>query len=141
MLTRFVGTFDSPESSETKDFWQKIVHYMAGSSGSIYLSGWITAFCFWDENGKPLFLSCGGQCSTVLDDVQYHRVETQDIPTGSTSVPVKLDDNGKMYDTVMVAGSVGIKATSSGDTLDTVQPESGWWMYERETNEKKVGDY
>ena len=62
--------------------------------------------------------------------MQYHRVDTQDILAGSAS------GNGQMYDTVMVAGSVGIKATSSRDTLDTVQPESGWWMYERKTNEK-----
>jgi hypothetical protein len=148
VLTRFVGTFDSPESSQTKDFWQKIVHYTSGGSGPSYLSGWITAFCFWDGTGRCLFSSHDGQDKShlaVLDDVQYHRVDTGDIPPGSASVPVKLDDNGKEYDTIMVAGSVGIKATSSGELLtpsqsnstglDTVQPESGWWMYEK----KKVG--
>jgi len=38
---------------------------------------------------------------TVLDDVVYHRVDTQDIPARSAFVLVKLDDNGKIYDTVM----------------------------------------
>ncbi|KAN0070194.1 protein of unknown function (DUF4419) domain containing protein [Elaphomyces granulatus] len=128
VLTRFVGTFDSPESSQTKDFWQKIVHYTSGGSGPSYLSGWITAFCFWDGTGRCLFSSHDGQDKShlaVLDDVQYHRVDTGDIPPGSASVPVKLDDNGKEYDTIMVAGS------SNSTGLDTVQPESGWWMYEK----------
>jgi hypothetical protein len=153
VLTRFVGTFDSPESPETKDFWQNIVHYSSGGSGPSYLSGWITAFCFWDEDGRSLFPSCHayGYC-TVLDDVQYHQVDTNDIPPGSASVPVKLDDNGNEYDTIMVAGSVGIKATSSGEPLepspfdsspsitsglDTVQPESGWWMYEKKASQEE----
>jgi len=153
VLTRFVGTFDSPESPETKDFWQCIAHYSSGGSGPSYLSGWITAFCFWDEDGRSLFPSRHAyRHCTVLDDVQYHQVDTNDIPPGSASVPVKLDDNGKEYDTVMVAGSVGIKATSSGEPLepslfdsspsgtsglDTVQPESGWWMYEKKASKKE----
>jgi len=80
-----------------------------------------------------------------LDGVRYHRVDTNDVPPGFASVPVKLDDNGDEYDAVMVAGSVGIKATSSGELLtpatfdnpsitielDTLQSESGWWMYEK----------
>ncbi|KAN0077606.1 protein of unknown function (DUF4419) domain containing protein [Elaphomyces granulatus] len=149
VLTRFVGAFDSPESSETKDFWQTIVHYSAGGSGPSYVSGWITAFCFWDWEGRSLFTSGQGNNTnaqwTVLDGVRYHRVDTNDVPPGFASVPVKLDDNGDEYDTVMVAGSVGFKATSSGELLtpstfdnpsitielDTLQSESGWWMYEK----------
>ena len=57
VLTRFVRTFDSPESSEIKDFWQNIVHYRSGGSGPTYLSGWIAAFCFWDEKGRCLYSS------------------------------------------------------------------------------------
>jgi hypothetical protein len=134
VLTRFVRTFDSPESSEIKDFWQNIAHHHNGGSGPTYLSGWITAFCFWDWKGGCLFRPHCGAHLTVLDGVQYHRVDTDDVPPGSVSVPVKLNDNGNKYDTIMVAGSVGIKATSSRGMLtglDTVQPESGWWMYEK----------
>ncbi|OXV06808.1 hypothetical protein Egran_05426, partial [Elaphomyces granulatus] len=146
VLTRFVGAFDSPESSETKNFWQTIVHYSAGGSGPSYVSGWITAFCFWDWEGRSLFTSGQGNAQwTVLDGVRYHRVDTNNVPPGFASVPVKLDDNGDEYDTVMVAGSVGIRATSSGELLtpskfdnpgitielDTLQSESGWWMYEK----------
>jgi hypothetical protein len=54
VLTRFVRTFDEPHSAETKDFWQRIAHFENGGSGPTWLSGWITAFCFWDEKGKRL---------------------------------------------------------------------------------------
>ncbi|KAI9763705.1 MAG: hypothetical protein M1840_009178 [Geoglossum simile] len=156
VITHFVGTFDSPDSSETKEFWQKIAHYSGGGSGPTYLSGWITAFCFWGETGKSPCGTSGGCGSPapalILDDVAYSRIDTEDIPPGFTSVPVKVDDNGDEYDAVMIAGLVGIKVTSSGDPsapvrqwwygrgteveepifgLDTLQPESGWWIFRK----------
>ncbi|KAF5858774.1 hypothetical protein ETB97_003776 [Aspergillus alliaceus] len=83
-----------------------------------------------------------------------------DILCGFASAPVKVNDNGDEYETAMVAGLVGIRATSSGAplaapnrednlegsdihpqdsqssqqtvSLDSIQPVSGWWMYEKE---------
>jgi hypothetical protein len=169
VIARFVGTFDAPESEQTKDFWQKIAHYSGGGSGPTYLSGWITAFCFWSEKGTLLFPAEGiAPEDTVmktyfgdktprlaLDGVLYHRIDSSDVPPGYVSVPVKVDDNGNEYNTFMVAGSVGMRVWSSGDMLvprptyvwqngrseeqkkeemedpglDTVQPESGWWIF------------
>lgn len=70
----------------------------------------------------------------------FHIVDTDKIPRGYSSVPVKLDDNGVEYDTDMLAGMVGIHAGSEG--LDTIQPVSGWWMYEKVSGEelKKLQD-
>jgi hypothetical protein len=39
VFTKFVETFDDPESENIKDFWQKIAHYSGGGSGPSYLSG------------------------------------------------------------------------------------------------------
>jgi Domain of unknown function (DUF4419) len=56
VLTRFVGTFDSPGSPKTKDFWQNIVHYMTGGSGpAICLTGSLP-FVFGMRMGIPSFI-------------------------------------------------------------------------------------
>jgi hypothetical protein len=53
VLTRFVRAFDDPNSAENLDFWQRVMHY-DGGSGPTWLSGWITAFCFFDNDGKRI---------------------------------------------------------------------------------------
>ena len=52
ILKRFVLSMKDMEAEEVLDLWQQIVHYYNMGSGPTYLSGWITAFCFWDEDGK-----------------------------------------------------------------------------------------
>lgn len=135
VLTNFVRSFDEPDSPEIKTFWQSIAHYQGGGSGPRYLCGWITAFCFFDADGKKLYSPEGFTRRYIdvyqLDGVKYHRIDTNDIPPAYASVDVKLDDNGLELDTVMVAGSVGIRVTSStGELDDTVQPVAGWWIYQ-----------
>ena len=56
-----------------------------------------------------------------VDGTLYHRVDTTDIPNGYVSLPVTVDDNGVIYKTRMVAGSVGIQLRSSGLTVDASQ--------------------
>ncbi|ODM14865.1 hypothetical protein SI65_09617 [Aspergillus cristatus] len=141
VLKRFVACFDDPASPDLRDFWGRCAHYYSGGSGPTYLSGWVTAFCFWNEYGEPLYHGRPGEWDTgcELDGVAFHRVETEDIPAGYASVPVKLNDNGMEYDTMMLAGMIGIQASSSGQLLegasetglDSIQPVSGWWMYEK----------
>jgi hypothetical protein len=56
---------------------------------------------------------------------------------------VKIIDYSTTYDSMMVAGSVGMRISSSGELLhekeetglDTLQPESGWWIYETANKE------
>ncbi|CAM6084376.1 unnamed protein product [Calypogeia fissa] len=147
VLAGFVHSFEEPDSQGTKDFWQKIAHYSGGGSGPTYLSGWITAFCFFDTKGKPLYSDKsvgkrrnwdGNELGTLnMDGMEYHRVETGDIPAAYAEVEVKLNDNGVEFQTIMVAGLVGMKITSSGVKSkdhegkdDTVKPVAGWWLFE-----------
>jgi hypothetical protein len=84
-----------------------------------------------------------------VDGVKYHRVDTDDIPNEFASVPVKTDDNGTEYHTKMLAGAIGIQATSSGDSspgeeedaredkkLGSLQSLSGWFMFEIDKDTK-----
>ena len=150
VISRFVKSFDEPASDDTISFWQRIAHHYNMGSGPSYYSGWITAFCYWGENGQSLYRRPGRSDSVdeegweearspvlELDGEIYHRVKSNEVPPGYSSVPVKVDDHGDVFDSTMVAGSVGMKCSSSGDEgvgglvgLDTVSAETGWWIFE-----------
>ncbi|KAI1412124.1 hypothetical protein F5Y13DRAFT_47664 [Hypoxylon sp. FL1857] len=167
VLGYFIRSFEQPTAPEIRSFWARIADE-SGGSGPYYLSGWITAFCFWTAEGECLYKPPEGPVVTNtfghrnpgcdLDGVLFHRVNTEDIPNSFVSVPVTVDDNGKEYRTRMVAGSVGIEVTSSGEPLepkprrgdqigaaetaemtglDSLQPVSGWWMYELAEDRRK----
>ena len=54
VVTRFPRAFEDgyAESPENREFWNRVVHWKSGGSGPTYLSGWVTAFCVFDEKGK-----------------------------------------------------------------------------------------
>ena len=65
----------------------------------------------------------------VLDGARYHKVDDRFVPAGYTSAEVHVNDNGYEFDALMVAGSVGINVTTSGNEwmkettiLDTMSP-------------------
>lgn len=83
----------------------------------------------------------------VLDGTPYHHLSSGMIPPGYGEVDVLLIDNGERFDCAMVAGSVGMRVSSSSDpTLsvggadDTVRPISGWWLFVKDEGqmEKKA---
>jgi hypothetical protein len=109
VLRNFIATFDDPHNASTLDFWTKIAHHTGGSGMSI-LSGWLTAFCFWRNDGHSLYHQNERGIKAVensitksrpmktswvpgchLDGVTYHVVDTHDIPNGFASVPVTVD--------------------------------------------------
>ncbi|PKY06059.1 hypothetical protein P168DRAFT_310165 [Aspergillus campestris IBT 28561] len=137
VLNHFVASFDRPDAPDVLTFWSKCAHKESMRSGPNYLTGWITVFCFWDEKGQLLHRENMQSSSSRkfesretefgLDDALSRRVNTDDVPSGYASVPVAVNDNGVLYDTVMLAGSAD---------LDSIQPLSGWWMYEKERAEE-----
>ncbi|KAH7303231.1 hypothetical protein B0I35DRAFT_447035 [Stachybotrys elegans] len=161
ILNGIIKSFQSPESREVVEFWNKIAHRDSMGSGSDYLSGWLAAFCFWEEDGNSNSLSFQ---NLLFGEVLFPYVSLDSIPAGYASVPIEVNDDGHVYKATMVAGSVGTSATSSAAgqglqidssndpaasgqtpghygieaqwqapaslTRDTVQPVSGWWVYE-----------
>ncbi|KAF3937879.1 hypothetical protein ABW19_dt0208505 [Dactylella cylindrospora] len=159
ILRRFVMSFTQPESKEIKDFWQEVIHHLSGGSGPSYISGWITAFCFWDPDGKVQHTparrrpdSWDGYVPLHIDDQIYGKIEDGDVVAGYAYVPVKFNDNGEEFDTVMLAGMVAIESrpsverdpeweennkvqrakgqSISGPPCSVIQPLSGWWIFD-----------
>ncbi|KAI0514651.1 hypothetical protein F5B22DRAFT_226152 [Xylaria bambusicola] len=130
----FVETFDNPADERVRDFWSRAIDHQRGS-GMNHLSGWITAFLIWDEEGKfritkrlqdrakdaaqkafapdssaPLSLH-------PLSEIGWagYRVDLNQVPAGFVSVPVKLKnpETEVMVDTQLLAGSVAMEALTS----------------------------
>ena len=74
----------------------------------------------------------------VLDGARYGRLDSNSILPGYGPVRVHGDDEGHEFDTVIIAGSLGITGSSSGRLLengepglDTSQPVAGWLTFEK----------
>jgi len=132
VLDGFVESFRKPEGRKAVDFWRRVVDaHVPNGSGTTTYSGWITAFCYWDEKGACIHEANSGMFGSV-------RITHGEIPVGFTKVPVTLLLNGMPIPTEMIAGSLGFTVSDSKKPdpktgkvikLDTIQPELGWFMY------------
>ncbi|KAF8312167.1 hypothetical protein F5887DRAFT_1047970 [Amanita rubescens] len=126
VISRFISAYDDPNSPELRDFWNKVAHFEGGGSGPTYLSGWITAFCFFSEKGSRVAQLTGKQL--VLDGVSYPMIDSQDVPVGFAEVDVELDDNGEKFETTIIAGSVGSQiCMGTSSVRDAIRPLPAWW--------------
>jgi hypothetical protein len=120
VLRNMIASFDAPPGDQaTVEFWSRIAD-RHGGSGIDNLSGWITAFCLWDADGKCLSNDKyidhvpGSNSKTsfwgaeLMYDVVYHEVDMQLIPSGYVTVPVMLVTDDGMLSTKILAGSIGI---------------------------------
>lgn len=143
VLKYMVASFkNGPDSPGVVDFWSRMIDRNNGS-GVDYLSGWMVAFCFWDEDGKCLARSLyGGSKANLAPPLEplgvvYHTVDFGEVPAGFVSVPVKyLSPQGSKFDTKLLAGFVGFEEkshvhynhqtpTPSGKKPTPAEPSSG----------------
>lgn len=147
VISRFIRSFDEPDSEEVKSFWNRIADQGEKQSGPAHYSGWISAFCFWNHDGRIKYLnhnpntngnessrgrSQNPQKPLSLDGVVYNAINSNDIPPGYSSVPFKIDKFGNIIDALMVAGSVGLTKPCE----DTISPQTGWWAIATKFSEK-----
>ncbi|KAI0483703.1 hypothetical protein F4859DRAFT_409756 [Xylaria cf. heliscus] len=151
ILTRFILSFERPDSQEVVNFWRDVCTIKAGSGQTDY-NGWISAFCFWGGDGQRQLSSQSylreqypKQSSSVLclDDVYYSGIDSSKTPPGYATLPVTIIDHGLTVESELLSGSVGINCTSSGRKsagrdgqegivgIDTMQPHSAWFVYEK----------
>ena len=134
ILSRFVRAWEDPQGEANLEFWRRIAHRKDGMSSIGMLSGWITAFCAFNDKGQ--FIVQESSEALTLDGVRYHSVNPQYIPKGYGDVPVKLQSESGETTATMIAGVVGMRVGSSDDQavsktgqLDMVAPQVGWWIY------------
>ena len=131
VIRRLIATFEDPTNADVVDFWQKILD-VNRRSGFCKYSGWMTAFCFWNENGLCLYNSIKKEdphtdysqetfgiveaedsdrgkyrkrvtLNLELDGVRYHKVDRDSVTPGWCSVPIQLIENGERIEAEMIA--------------------------------------
>ncbi|KAH8645718.1 hypothetical protein BX600DRAFT_519302 [Xylariales sp. PMI_506] len=134
VLRRFIRSFDDPKARDVIHFWKTVFDKDDSLCGTSWYTGWITAFCLWDEDGRYLYNEVKGPGdryansskvpevrNLVLDGVRYHGFDGTTVPPAWTRVPVKLEqydvpDGFIMAD--MHAGLMGIGLSSSSHLPD-----------------------
>lgn len=143
VITRFILSFENPDSDQVRSFWNQIAHKCELDSGPVcHYSGWISAFCHKPDRPGGNDLEQSPNMDTQepfsLDGVVYDVIDSNDIPPGYASVPIKIVVFKTTYDAVMGAGSVGLRCTKSTAMRqheDTLSAETGWWIFEKKPDE------
>lgn len=140
ILRRFIRAFDKggpPRSDQA--FWERMID-KAGLSAGNYISGWMSAFCAWDNKG--IFFECrtrqgNGKEVLVFDGVTFPRVYSP--PEGYAEVDVILVDliSKEKMDCTMLAGHIGMAV--EGRMQDTIRIAPQWFMYVKGKKRGNVG--
>ncbi|KAK3295060.1 uncharacterized protein B0H64DRAFT_402488 [Chaetomium fimeti] len=157
ILTRIAASFADPDSAETRLFWNQIVNAQAShmcGDPPVYVSGWITGFYYWNDNGQPFARDSARdfQARLTLDEVQYPVLDLSVAPVGYARAPFIMKDFREMdeFPAYVAAGGLGKQITegppegyrealerSGGDVKlaedetvhGTLRPLSGWMLY------------
>lgn len=143
VVQKFAQSFmnSKKDTQKIRDFWRHVCDYKPNGSGSDFMSGWITVFCVFDEDGKY-------RGNDTEDDIRERRSKRQkprpldeplcwpvirvsDIPAGYVKVQAHIVDDFKNreFDVDVVAGHTGIAGAEAGS--GDVQPIAGWAMVEK----------
>ncbi|KAL7919443.1 hypothetical protein ACQKWADRAFT_323026 [Trichoderma austrokoningii] len=152
ILTRFVDTWDSPGSEDTKAFWKSIVRsqrlFSCGGPPEYRISGWITGFLHWTAEGSLRVVEKEFESQPedlVLDGVAYFPATLKDVPVGYAKAPLRMLDYpspGANSTAYLLAGNVGVErlaVTSGKDWRVTAQPMSAWFLYGPVDDSVQVG--
>ncbi|KAJ6644141.1 hypothetical protein Bhyg_09107 [Pseudolycoriella hygida] len=105
------------------EFWDRICHHLGRGSGPRYISGWLTAFAVFDEEGNWTDHGERARRRSADKDATWPAIEIGKIPTGIVTVDVKITDELGEIESIMFAGHVGYDVPEDGFTL---KPEIGW---------------
>jgi hypothetical protein len=127
VLNNFI---ESAKGSPDLEWWNKVCHKYSGGSGPSYLTGWVTVFNVFSNEGEWL----GGKHNDTyrrIKDSEWPLVDTNDIACGFTVFNVNVDNNGDKFIGHMYAGCMGADVKNS----DTIVPRLDYGVV-REKNEE-----
>ncbi|KJR89701.1 uncharacterized protein SPSK_06271 [Sporothrix schenckii 1099-18] len=130
ILRQFIRSFDAPDSTATRLFWNQIVTAAGDNPACLgtpehdTVSGWLTGFFYWTSTGQRLVplnstirsgASTKTSAVTRLDNVTYGALALVDLPISYARAPFILRDfnNTAKFEAYVLAGTLG-KQVSPG---------------------------
>ncbi|KAK5580419.1 hypothetical protein RB653_000436 [Dictyostelium firmibasis] len=114
---------ESVNGTPDTKWWNRIANTVGGGSGPTYLTGWITAFCLFNNEGEWMGNNNKRRGRGDIEETEWIFVNTDKIPKGFLFVPVLIDDNGKEYNTEFFAGHMCV---STSNDSKTIHPNIDW---------------
>ncbi|KAH9918221.1 uncharacterized protein BXZ73DRAFT_53065 [Epithele typhae] len=150
VLRKFVKAFDGEVD---RAFWSHIILHDDRTCGIDKISGWITAFCVWNAEGKWLSRTAAAAPPStagsvivrargnvmharrgvyVLDGVEYPNMLFNYIPVGYSTVDVNIGGHPpcKMLAGHLASAVYSTDGPREGDEGDTLSPAPQWILYE-----------
>ncbi|KAM9966224.1 hypothetical protein ACTFIR_006419 [Dictyostelium discoideum] len=119
MLHPIIDQFISTSMGKPNIEWWNQIADKKQSSGSVNLTGWITAFCVYDKNGKWI----GNKKDTT--NSQWLRINFDSIPLGYLSTPITLIDFDRQeYKCDLLSGHMTINIDLNDQTI--LKPSLDW---------------
>ncbi|KAJ4024565.1 hypothetical protein NW752_003134 [Fusarium irregulare] len=151
IMKRFVTSWDA--DGETREFWEQIVRakkkWSCGEGASEWdVSGWITAFQFFERDGKRRGFDpwdsedeetkeevkmgiFPNDWNIIIDGQSYLPVSLSDLSTGYAKAPLKMKgypQAGVDTDAYLLAGNIGVERVEEDGWVEA-RPVSGWFLY------------
>ncbi|KAF1998657.1 hypothetical protein P154DRAFT_523939 [Amniculicola lignicola CBS 123094] len=153
IFSRFVQTFDKPDDSEIRKFWNNIIHATPSNICGLppyYLTGWLMGFYYWDIKGDALVQA--QEDAYALDGIKYARRGIDNLPVGYAQAPFLMkdfpDEKTPRFQAYVLAGNIGKQINRglpegyaaalkrfNGSAVDesaphsVLKPLSGWMIY------------
>ncbi|KAF9478767.1 hypothetical protein BDN70DRAFT_879581 [Pholiota conissans] len=130
IIRKFVQAFDGEQDAP---FWRKIVN-SEDICGGPFISGWISYFCIWSDQGEWRGPSLTNRYSATPSDPELpiFDVNFNSIAVGFLDLDLTLDDDGTIYDCIVVAGHLANLV--EGEDRDTIRPQAGWFVFTEVAN-------
>jgi len=119
LLSRFVLTFDEPDSDEVRDFWRQIVRarqrFTCGAGTKEYtVTGWLVGFLYWREDGSLRDYNFGRRIekgvTMAYENITGLTERLDRLPVGYAKAPmtiVNYPEKGVNTSSYLLAGNIG----------------------------------
>lgn len=115
------------------EWWNKVCHKHSGGSGPSYLTGWVSVFTVFSNEGEWLGSKYSDSYQRIMGS-EWPLINTNDIASCYTAFEVEVDNDGDEFKAMIYAGIYGADVING----DTLVPRIEWGICRELTDEEVV---